>query len=80
MKEIDEFVYDSNSELTHTYQIQSYALRKALAKEVTNQYKGTGVFTDFTRGSSETVIKKAKTFKQRNFMRGVAAQNDENDS
>jgi len=36
MKEIDEFVYDSNSELTHTYQIQSYALRKALAKEVTN--------------------------------------------
>lgn len=39
---------------------------------------GTGVFTEFQRNSTETVIKKSKSFKQRNFMRGVPC--DDKDS
>jgi hypothetical protein len=81
MKEIDEWVYDTNSEEKLVLMIQSYSLKKALAKEVTNVYKGTGVFTDFTRASSELFVKKTKTFKQRNFMRGVVASiSDDKDS
>ena len=39
------------------------------------------MFTDFTRASSEVLIKKTKTFKQRNFMRGVVASvSDDKDS
>ena len=81
MKQIDEWVYDTNSEERLVFQVQSYSLKKALAKEVTNVYKGTGVFTDFNRSSSETLVKKTKTFKQRNFMRGVAHSiSDDKDS
>lgn len=30
---------------------------------------GTGIFTEFTRQSAETIIKKSKTFKQINFLK-----------
>jgi hypothetical protein len=63
MQEIEEWVYDTNSEETHTFYTQSYSLKKAIAKEVTNVYKGTGVFTDFVRDNAEVVIKKTKMFK-----------------
>lgn len=71
MKEIEMWVYDSNSGETLTYKIDSYSLKKSLAKEVSRQYMGTGVFTEFTRQSTEVIVKKSKAFKQRNFMRGV---------
>ena len=32
MKEIDEWVYDANSDEKLVYQIQSYSLKKAIAK------------------------------------------------
>lgn len=40
-------------------------------REVNKQYKGTGVFVDFNRQQPETIVRKAKGFKQRNFMPGV---------
>ncbi len=42
-------------------------------REVTKKYMGTGVFTEFQRNMTETVVKKSKSFKQRNFMRGGGA-------
>ena len=41
---------------------------------------GTGVFTEFTRNSPDTVIKKSKSFKQRMFMRGVNGNCEDKDS
>ena len=73
MVEIDDFVYDPQSGPTKTFEISSYSLKKALSKEVTKVYKGTGLFTEYQRKCHETVIKKAKTFKQSNFMRGFQA-------
>jgi len=40
-------------------------------REVNKQYKNTGVFVDFNRQQPETIVRKAKGFKQRNFMAGV---------
>jgi hypothetical protein len=41
---------------------------------------GTGVFTEFQRNSTETIIKKSKSFKQRNFMRGVPCDDKDSQS
>lgn len=49
MKQIEDFVYDPNAKETLTFHIQSYALKKALGKEVTILYMNTGLFTEFTR-------------------------------
>lgn len=42
-------------------------------REVTKLYMGKGVFTEFHRTLTETVVKKSKAFKQRNFMRGMSS-------
>jgi Cft2 family RNA processing exonuclease len=52
-------------------------LKKALAKTVTKIYMNTGIFTEFQRALPETVIKKSKSFKQANFLRGFARPNDQ---
>lgn len=54
-----------------TFQIESYALKKAIARKVTEKYMSTGIFTEFTRSGPETVIKKSKQFKQANFLKGA---------
>ena len=72
MAQIDEFVYDSSSASKLIFHIQSYSLKKALSKEVTRIYLNTGLFTEFQRNLSETVIKKSKQFKQANFIRGIS--------
>jgi Cft2 family RNA processing exonuclease len=51
-------------------------LKKALAKTVTKIYMNTGIFTEFQRALPETVIKKSKSFKQANFLRGFCRPND----
>jgi len=40
--------------------IGSYSLKKALSKRVTKEYMNTGIFTEFQRSISETIIKKSK--------------------
>lgn len=72
MAQIDEFVYDASSGSKLIFHISSYSLKKALSKEVTRVYLNTGIFTEFQRNLSETVIKKSKQFKQANFIRGFA--------
>jgi hypothetical protein len=67
MLKIDEFVRDSSSATKLIFNITSYSLKKALSKEVTRVYMNTGIFTEFQRNISETVIKKSKQFKQENF-------------
>lgn len=47
MDQIEEWVYDARSERERPFNIGSYSLRKALAKQVTKVYMGTGIFTDF---------------------------------
>lgn len=71
MEEIENFVYDPNTTENHTFDIESYSLRKALSKRVTDVYMGTGVFAEFNRQSPEMLIKKARSFKQVNFLRNV---------
>ena len=71
MEQIDDWVYDSNSGETLTFNISSYSLKKALGKEVTKLYLKTGVFTEYQRSSAETIVKKSKTFRQHKFMRGA---------
>ena len=71
MQEIENFVYDPNTTESLTFEIESYSLKKALSKRVTDVYMGTGVFTEFNRQSPETIIKKSRSFKQVNFLRNV---------
>lgn len=47
MKKIEDFVYDPTSGITLIFQIGSYSLKKALAKQVTKVYMNTGIFTEF---------------------------------
>ena len=63
MKEIKDWVYDTNSGETKVFKIPSYSLKKALGKEVTKVYIGTGVFVEFNRQQQETIVKKTKSFK-----------------
>ena len=72
MNKIEEFVFYPTSGSKLIFNIGSYSLKKALSKQVTKIYINTGIFTEFQRNLSETVIKKSKQFKQSNFMRGYA--------
>jgi hypothetical protein len=47
MDQIKEFVYDPTSQTKLIFNIGSYSLKKALAKEVTRIYINTGIFTEF---------------------------------
>lgn len=76
MQKIEEFVYDPTSGQKLIFNIGSYSLKKALSKQVTKIYLNTGIFTEFQRNISETVIKKSKAFKQVNFLRGFAKPTD----
>ncbi|CDW88855.1 c transferase [Stylonychia lemnae] len=69
MKRIELWVYDQNSYERLTFQIPSYSLKKALSKEVTRVYMGAGVFTEFQRNSTDTIVKKSKSFRQTQFLR-----------
>ena len=81
VKQIEEFVYDPNAKETLTFHIQSYALKKALGKEVTILYMNTGLFTEFTRQSTEVVIRKTNNFQQINFLKGKnSSKKQESDS
>ena len=79
MRRIDEWVYDGNSNKTLTFNIASYSLKKALQKQVTKNYIGTGIFTEFARHLNETVVKKSKTFVQKRFLRGFAKADNPTD-
>jgi hypothetical protein len=72
MGKIEDWVYDVRSEREKSFKIGSYSLRKALSKQVTKVYIGTGIFTEFQRDSPQTIIKKSKSFKQKNFIRGFS--------
>lgn len=71
MVDIENFVYDPNTTSDLVFEIESYSLKKALSKRVTEVYMGTGVFTEFSRQSPETTIKKSRSFKQVNFLRNI---------
>ena len=62
-------MYDPNAKDTLTFHIQSYALKKALGREVTINYMNTGIFTEFQRQTTEVVIKKTNNFNQINFLK-----------
>jgi hypothetical protein len=47
MRQIEDFVYDSSSSKELVFEIPSQSLKKALSKEVTRVYNGSGVFTEF---------------------------------
>jgi len=72
MAKIDDWVYDPTSSNKLVFCIASYSLKKALSKKVTKVYMSTGVFTEFQRNINETIVKKSKSFKQSNFLRGFA--------
>lgn len=76
MIEIEEFVYNPTAPSKIVFQINSNSLKKALSKQVTKVYINTGIFTEFVKGQPETIIKKAKHFKQQDFIRGFAKSND----
>ena len=69
MKQIEDFVYDPTSKDTIVYNLQSYALKKALGKRVTEAYMSSGIFTEFTRAQPETTIRKTERFRQANYIR-----------
>ena len=71
LSDIKEFVYDPTTSDRLTFQIESYALKRALSRKVTDIYLNTGIFTEFTRQSPETIIKKSKQFRQVNFLKGT---------
>ena len=71
LKEVEEFVYDPTAQQNLVFQIQSYALKKALSKKITELYMNTGIFTEFQRQHPETIVKKSKSFKQANFLRDI---------
>lgn len=77
IEEIKEFVYDPNTSDTLTFNIESYALKKALSRRVTEIYMNTGIFTEFTRQSPETIIKKSKQFKQAHFLKDLSGSSDQ---
>ena len=46
MERIEDWVYDTTSSNKLTFNIGSYSLKKALSKQVTKVYVGTGIFTE----------------------------------
>lgn len=76
MKKIEDFVFDPTQDKQMVFNIGSYSLKKALSKQVTKEYMNTGIFTEFQRSISETVVKKSKQFNQNAFLRGYATPKD----
>lgn len=74
MTKIQEFVYDPTSGPKLNFQIGSYSLKKALSKLVSKVYLNTGVFVEYQRNVADTVVKKAKLFKQSNFLKGFSGK------
>lgn len=70
LQKVKEFVYDPNTDDRLIFNVQSYALRKALDRSVSEIYADTGLFLDFQRLNTEVVVKKTSKFKQFNFLRG----------
>ena len=60
LKEIDKFVYDSESNEKKEFFIESFELRKAIYKRINEMYNNTGVFFEMTKNSSSTIVKKTK--------------------
>ena len=60
--------------------MESYALKKALAKRVTEIYISTGIFTEFSRADSLCTVKKSKNFKQAHFLRDIKSNAAADDS
>ena len=58
MADIDEWAWDAASRQQLEFNIASYSLKKALAKQVTKNYIGTGIFTNYSHNSNKTVVKK----------------------
>lgn len=77
IEQIKDFVYDPNTSDTLTFQIESYALKKALSRRITEIYLNTGIFTEYTRQSPDTVIKKSKQFKQAHFLKDLSGNSSE---
>lgn len=63
LRKIEKFVYDPTTSDQLVFEIESYALKKGLAKRVTEIYISTGIFTEFSRADSLCTIKKSKNFK-----------------
>ena len=49
MKEVEQFVYDPTGSDSLLFDIESYSLRKALAKAITERYLATGLYTEMNR-------------------------------
>ena len=49
-------------------------------REVTKVYLNTGIFTDYVREKPETVVKKSKSFKQANFIKGYLPPDENSQS
>lgn len=49
VQETEEFIYDPNQSESISFEIESYALKKALSKMITDKYMKSGVFTDYNR-------------------------------
>lgn len=61
---VRDFAYDPTACDKISFNITSYSLKKALSRRITDIYMNTGIFTEFTRQNSETIVKKSKQFKQ----------------
>lgn len=80
MEQIENWVYDPQSDKVLQLNIHSYSLQKALEKQVKKVYLNQGVFVDFKRNFPDVKVKKAKGFRQSNFLRGFARANSQTDS
>lgn len=49
VQEAEDFIYDPNNPEQITFEIESYALKKQLAKMITDRYMKQGIFTEFNR-------------------------------
>ena len=63
LQAVRDFAFDPTAEEKITFQISSYSLKKALSRKITEAYMSTGIFTEFTRQSPETIVKKSKQFR-----------------
>ena len=46
---VRDFAFDPTGEEKITFTIESYSLKKALSRKITEIYMSTGIFTEFTR-------------------------------
>ncbi len=65
--------------LLHRTPLRKHSISKishliCIYREVKKQYMKSGIFLEYERGSPDTIIKKTKMFKQRNYMRGVSEE------